>query len=67
MTNFSTKNHDNDSGDGTITVFHRQTFLFDVDFLEFGVTFYRLSSFSKRHPFHKAIKLFNKVYRLLVF
>ena len=38
MTNFSTKNHDNDSGDGRITVFHRQTFVFDVECLEFGVT-----------------------------
>ena len=38
MTNFSTKNHDNDSGNGRIAVFHRQTFVFDVDFLELGVT-----------------------------
>jgi len=37
-TNFSTKNHDNDSGDGRITVFRRQTFVFDVEFLECGVT-----------------------------
>jgi len=38
MTNFSTKNHDNDSGNGRITVFHRQTIVFDVECLEFGVT-----------------------------
>ena len=38
VTNFSTKNHDNDSGNGRITVFHRQTIVFDVECLEFGVT-----------------------------
>ena len=38
MTNFSTKKHDNNSGKGRITVFLRQPFVFDVDFLELGVT-----------------------------
>jgi len=36
MTNFSTKNHDNDSGDSMIAAFLRQTFVFDVEFPEFA-------------------------------